>query len=96
MMNGRRVVITGKGIYSTIGLNCDAVLDSLRQGRSGIGFEQRRKDLGFRSGLTGVIERPDLKNLLNRRMRIGLPEQGEYAYMATMEALKSANLELHG
>ena len=93
-MNGRRVVITGMGIYSTIGLNCDAVLESLRQGKSGIGFDQYRKDMGFRSGLTGVIERPDLKNLLNRRLRIGLPEQGEYAYMATMEALKSAGLEL--
>ena len=33
-----------------------------------------------------------MKGVLPRRMRIGLPEQGEYAYLATMEALENAGL----
>ena len=88
-----RVVITGMGIYSTIGKNIEEVNDSLYTGKSGIGFEQLRKDLGFRSGLTGIIERPNLKGELKRRQRVGMAEEGEYAYVATIEALKQAKID---
>jgi 3-oxoacyl-[acyl-carrier-protein] synthase-1 len=89
----QRVVITGMGIYSTIGKNLDEVRDSLYKGRSGIVFDPERKNLGFRSALTGAIDRPNLKGVLPRRMRVGVPEQGEYAYIATMEALKNAGID---
>lgn len=89
-----RVVITGLGIYSTIGKNLEEVKDSLYNGRSGIGIDPRRKALGFRSSLTGIIEEPDLKNILPRRMRIGLSESGKYAYVATVEALKNSKIDL--
>ncbi len=88
-----RVVITGIGIYSCLGTNLDAVRDSLFQGKSGIILNQERKEFGYRSGLTGHVERPDLKGLLDRRARIMMPEQGEFAYMATLEALKTAGLD---
>jgi 3-oxoacyl-[acyl-carrier-protein] synthase I len=87
-----RVVITGLGIYSCIGKNLDEVKDSLFQGKSGIILDADRKAMGYRSGLTGFVERPQLKGVLDRRARIMLPEQGEYAYMATIEALKNAGL----
>ncbi len=89
----QRVVITGMGIYSTIGLNLDEARDSLYNGKSGIGIDEYRKELGFISPLTGVIERPKLKGVIPRRMRIGMAEQGEYAYISTMEALKNAKLD---
>ncbi len=79
---GRRVVITGIGIWSCIGRNVDEVERSLREGRSGIGVEQARLDYGYQSGLTGIVERPVLKGLLDRRTRVGLPEEAEYAFMA--------------
>jgi len=88
-----RVVITGMGIYSVIGKNLGEVKDSLYQGRSGIIFDPARKELGFRSALTGMVERPQLKGILDRRMRIGLPLQGEYAYISTLEALHHAGIE---
>ncbi len=88
-----RVVITGMGIYSTIGKNLDEVRDSLFVGRSGIGFDLSRKELGFRSGLTGVIERPQLKGLLDRRQRVGMPEQADYSYLATVEALRTSRMD---
>jgi len=87
-----RVVITGLGIYSCIGKNLEEVKDSLFQGRSGIIFDPERKAFGYRSGLTGWVERPSLKGVLDRRARIMLPEQGEYAYVATVEALQQAGL----
>ena len=88
-----RVVITGLGIYSCIGKNLDEVKDSLYHGKSGIILDPARKEYGYRSGLTGFVERPNLKSMLDRRARIMLPEQGEYAYMATIEALKNAGIE---
>ena len=88
-----RVVITGMGIYSVLGKNLSEVQDALIHGRSGIIFDPSRKAMGFRSGLTGMVNRPVLKGILDRRMRIGLPEQGEYAYIATIEALKHAFMD---
>src|SRR5687768_4231226 len=88
-----RVVITGMGIYSCIGKNLDEVKDSLYQGKSGIVLDQERKEFGYRSGLTGYVDRPDLKGLLDRRARVMLPEEGEYAYMSAIEALKNARMD---
>lgn len=88
----RRVVITGMGIYSSIGRNLNEVTDSLLKGRSGIIVDEKRKDYGYRSLLTGFLERPNLKGKLERRLRICLPEQGEYAYLATLEAMQNADI----
>ena len=90
----RRVVITGIGIYSCIGKNLEEVTQSLYNGKSGIGVEQARKEYGYRSLLTGIVERPVLKGLLDRRLRVGLAEEGEYAYMATIEAMKNAGIDM--
>jgi len=81
------------GIYSTIGKNLEEVRESLYHGKSGIVLDPYRKELQFRSGLTGAIERPILKGILPRRMRVGLAEQGEYAYISTMEALQQAKMD---
>ncbi len=89
----RRVVITGIGIYSCLGKNLEEVRESLYAGKSGIVLDPVRKAMGYRSGLTGYVERPVLKGLLDRRSRIMLPEQGEYAYMATREALQTAGID---
>lgn len=65
---------------------------SLKAGKSGIIFDPARKTFGYRSALTGWVDRPSLKGLLDRRSRIMLPEEGEYAYMATIEALEQAGI----
>lgn len=88
-----RVVITGLGIYSCIGKNLTEVTASLYAGKSGVVLDPARKEMGYRSGLTGFVERPQLKGLLDRRARVMLPEQGEYAYVATIEALANARLD---
>ncbi len=89
----KRVVITGMGIYACIGKNIEEVKKSLYNGTSGIGIEEIRKEIGYRSPLTGIVERPILKGKLDRRLRVGLAEQGEYAYVATEEALKNAEMD---
>ncbi|UFH30248.1 beta-ketoacyl-[acyl-carrier-protein] synthase family protein [Chryseobacterium sp. C-71] len=87
-----RVVITGMGIYSCIGTSLEEVKESLYNGKSGIVLVDERKEFGFRSGLSGVVPKPDLKNLLNRRQRISMGEESEYAYIATLDALQQANI----
>ena len=89
----RRVVITGIGIYSCIGNNAEEVTRSLYDGRSGIGIEAERTEYGYRSPLTGIVAQPQLKGVLDRRLHIGLAEEGEYAYMATVEAFADAGID---
>ena len=74
-------------------MNLGDVKKSLYEGKSGIIYDPVRKAMGFRSALTGMVERPALKGVLDRRMRVGLPVQGEYAYMATVEALQNASID---
>ena len=89
----KRVVITGMGIWSCIGTSLEEVKESLYQGKSGIGVDQERMDYGFRSGLTGIVERPVLKGLLDRRTRMGLSEEAEYAFMASRDAFQQAGID---
>lgn len=89
-----RVVISGIGIYSSLGINLEEVTRSLFEGRSGIVYRPERKAMGYRSALTGYVERPNLKGLLDRRARIMMPEQAEFAYMATTEAMRQAKLDI--
>ena len=89
----KRVVITGMGIYSCIGTSLDEVKNSLYQGKSGIVLDAERKEFGFQSALTGMVPRPELKELLTRRQRISVGEETEYAYMATIEAMRNANID---
>lgn len=90
----RRVVITGMGIWSCLGTSLEEVSDSLKNGKSGIGIEEIRKEFGYRSPLTGIVPIPELKGKLDRRLRICLAEQGLFAYQATKDALDDAGIDL--
>lgn len=90
----RRVVITGIGIYSCIGKNAAEVKESLYAGRSGIGIDPLRSEYGYRSPLTGIVERPQLKGVLDRRTRVMLAEEGEYAYSASAQAFDDAGIDM--
>ncbi len=92
-MNHRKVVITGMGIWSCLGKNKEEVEASLREGRSGIGIDPQRTEYGYRSPLTGMVEQPQLKGKLDRKLRMFLAEEGEYAYMATLEAFQQAGID---
>jgi 3-oxoacyl-[acyl-carrier-protein] synthase-1 len=82
------------GIWSCIGTTLDEVRNSLYQGKSGIVFSQERKDAGFRSALVGNVPKVDLKPLLSRNLRSFMPEEAQYAYMATLQALQQAGIDM--
>lgn len=81
------------GIWSCIGKNIEEVRHSLYEGKSGIGIEPERIKYGYRSALTGIVEHPKLKGMIDRRLRVGLAEEGEYAYMASKQAFENAQID---
>lgn len=89
----KRVVITGMGIWSCIGTTLDEVRDALYHGKSGIIFSQERKDAGFESALVGNVPKADLKPFVPRNLRHFMPEEAQYAYMATRQALEQAGID---
>lgn len=88
----KRVVITGIGIWSCLGTDIKTVEEALREGRSGIQSEPYRKEYGYQSTLTGVVEQPKLKGLIDRRLRTGLSEEAAYAFMASKQAFDMAGI----
>ncbi len=87
----KRVVITGLGIVSSIGNNKQEVLESLRQGRSGIEFNQEYADLGFRTHVHGAIHL-DLTALIEKRVKRFMGDAAAFNYLAMREAIADANL----
>ena len=80
------------GIWSCLGYNVEEVRQSLYEGKSGIGLEPERLDYGYQSGLTGIVKLPQLKGVIDRRLRRGFSEEAEFAFMASKEAFEMANI----
>lgn len=83
----KRVVITGIGIYSCLGVGKEAVLESLRHGKCGLVADTSRTDIGFRSILTGKLPEPTIPSPLQRFMA----DESKYAYVAALEALTDSD-----
>ena len=87
----RRVVITGMGIVSSLGSDVNAVADSLKAGKSGIGFVETYKEKGFRSHVAGVPE-INLDELIDRKTRRFMGDAAAYAYVSMQQAIDDAGL----
>ncbi|WJW75993.1 beta-ketoacyl-ACP synthase I [Thiohalobacter sp. IOR34] len=88
----RRVVVTGIGVVSSIGNSKAEVLDSLREGRSGISFSEEYRELGFRSHVHGPL-RVDIEALIDRKLRRFMGDAAAYNYIAMREAIEDAGLD---
>ncbi|MGB5457855.1 MAG: beta-ketoacyl-ACP synthase I [Gammaproteobacteria bacterium] len=87
----KRVVVTGYGIVSCLGNDRNAVLDSLRQGRSGIKFQQAYVDMGMRSHVAGSID-IDFDAFIDRKVKRFMGDSAAFAYIAMQEAIEHASL----
>lgn len=88
----RRVVITGLGIVSCIGNDRNAVLDSLKQGRSGISEQPDYIEMGFRSQIAGRVD-IDFKEYIDRKQLRFMGDAAGYAYVAMQQAIADSGLE---
>ncbi len=88
----KRVVVTGLGIVSSIGNNSEEVIDSLKQGRSGISFAPVYEELGFRSHVHGAIN-IDLDEFIDRKVKRFMGDGAAFNYIAMQQAITDAGLE---
>ena len=88
----RRVVVTGMGIVSSLGNNKSEVLDSLREGRSGITYQPEYAEHGLRSQVAGSIKNLDIPALIDRKLLRFMGNGHAYAWIALQEAIADAAL----
>ncbi len=87
----RRVVVTGIGIVSSIGNNKSEVIQSLKEGISGIEHSQEYADLGFRSHVHGTVKL-NLDDLIDRKVRRFMGDGAAFNYIAMEQAIEDAGL----
>ena len=91
----RNVVITGVGIKSCIGNTYDEVIDSLKNGKSGIRADETHKEMGFRSQVSGSVDL-NFSELIDRKLYRFMGESAAYAYLAAQDAIEMSGIsELH-
>ena len=88
----RKVVITGVGIKSCIGNDYAEVLANLQNAKSGIVFNEKYSEMGFRSCVSGSVN-IDLSEHIDRKLLRFMGESAGYAYLATKDALKMAGID---
>jgi 3-oxoacyl-[acyl-carrier-protein] synthase I len=87
----RRVAVTGLGIVSSIGNDKDEVLQSLKDGRSGITFCEEYAERGFRSHVHGSVD-IDIDAHIDRKLRRFMGDGAAYNYIAMVQAIADAGL----
>lgn len=88
----RRVVVTGLGIVSSIGNNAEEVVDSLREGRSGVVRCDEYSELGFRCHVHGSIKLDPAEHIDRKQMRF-MGNGAAYNFLAMQQAIADAGLE---
>ena len=87
----RRVVVTGMGIVSSLGNNQSEVLESLREGRSGITFQPEYAERGLRSQVAGSVNL-NVEELIDRKLMRFMARGHAYTWIAMQEAIADAGL----
>jgi len=88
----RRVVVTGIGVVSCLGNSREAVTETLRNGRSGITYNEKFAEMGLRSQVCGSVG-IDLGEHIDRKVRRFMGDAAAYAYVAMQQAIDDAGLE---
>ncbi len=87
----RRAVITGIGIVSSIGNNKEEVLESLKEGKSGIQFSEQFAEYKLRSQVWGALH-IDPKEHINRKVMRFMGDAAGFAYLAMEQAIEDSKL----
>ena len=87
----RNVVITGVGIKSCIGNTYDEVLNSLKNGKSGITANETYKEMGFRSQISGSVD-INFAELIDRKLYRFMGEASAYSYLAAKDAIEMSGI----
>ncbi len=87
----KRVVVTGMGIVSCLGNNKQSVLESLRNGKSGIQFQTEYEEMGMRSHVAGSVN-IDVNEFIDRKVKRFMGDAAAYSYIALQQAIEDSGL----
>ncbi len=87
----KRVVVTGMGIVSCIGNEINAVLESLKAGKSGVRFNASYAEQGFRSLVSGSIDIDPADHIDRKNIRF-MGDAAIFAYIAMHQAINDSGL----
>jgi beta-ketoacyl-acyl-carrier-protein synthase II len=90
----RRVVITGIGAVTPLGLTIDETWDGLLAGRSGIGTITRFDTSELNTRFAGELKGFEARNYMDRKEARRLDPYIQYALAATEQALKDSEIDL--
>ena len=88
----RRVVISGIGVVSCLGNSQAAVTESLKEGRSGISFNDKFQEMGLRSQVCGSVN-IDIADHIDRKIRRFMGDAAAYSYIALQQAIADSGLD---
>jgi 3-oxoacyl-[acyl-carrier-protein] synthase II len=89
----RRVVVTGLGIVSPVGLGVEEAWPAILAGRTGIGPITRFDASGFPSRIAGEVKHFDVSRWLSAKEARRYDTFIHYGLVATMEAVRDASLD---
>lgn len=92
-MTDRRVVITGLGVVSALGIGAGPVTAALRAGASGIRRLPEMADAGLKCQLFGAVHDWDDDLVQPKRTRTTMSRSTRFAVVAADQALAEANLD---
>ena len=93
-MNGNhRVLITGIGVISPLGLNLPSTWDGITNGRSGVDYITAFDSEGFDTRFAAEVKGFDPENYLERKEARRMDRFAQFAAVAAQEACRQANLE---
>ncbi|MBK7793022.1 MAG: beta-ketoacyl-ACP synthase II [Betaproteobacteria bacterium] len=92
-MSRRRVVVTGLGIVSPVGIGVAAAWDSILHARSGIARVTRFDPTPFPARIAGEVKDFDVTHFLSGKEARRYDTFVHYGLVATMEAVRDAGLE---
>ncbi len=94
MNSEQRIVVTGMGALSPVGLNCQETFDSLVAGRSGVSRVSLFDPSNLTCQIAGEVKGFDPADHMDRKMARRIGRYAQFSIAATREALAQSGINL--
>ena len=94
MNSEQRIVITGMGAISPVGLNCQETFDSLVAGQSGVSRVSLFDPSRLKCQVAGEVKGFEPEDHMDRKLARRIGRYAQFSIAATQEALAQSGLDL--